>query len=510
MVSPISYMMNVRSPFEQSIRNFEFGQASRFRESQEERAQAQEARTSEEFPLVMEQRRQGIDIRGAQESRAAEQFRLQQAEAERARDRQEMLRGRLTDLATNPNATATDYAQISVEFPEVGADLKRGWDMMNEPRKQAVLRDLSQVYSAISTDNVPIAEQLLEERLTAAQNTGNEEDARQTEIILRTLRADPRAAKTSIGLTLRELGGSTYDSLLTGGNVNVQSSQVIGGLASVAQMRDGSVRVTDVRTGEIVSGDAAQALLDEAREAEALSRRSREAAATEGRLTTQAELGAEAAGATAAGTTGIEIGRQTFERIGLLRSNIASLDRAIELVEDEGANTGVIASRLPNWNASTIELENLRNQLGLDVVRSVTFGALSESELELALNTALPTNLSEPELADWLSRKRDAQEKLADYLTQQARFLSTPGRTLDQWINFTESGSQDMRAWMRDNPIGRRTERAAPAEPAATGAEPETTNADLQFMQDMQAKRERGERFTPEEIARIRQIAGRQ
>ena len=496
--------MNVRSPFEQSIKGFQFGQASRLSETQEERAQAQEARTAQEFPLVMEQRRQGIDIRGAQESRAAEQFRLQQAEAERARERQEMLRGRLTDLASNPNATATDFATIMTEFPEVSSDLSRGWDMMSAPRQQNVLRDLSQVYSAISTDNVPIAEQLLEERLTAAQNAGNEEDVRQTEIMLRTLRADPRAAKTSIGLTLRELGGSTYDSLLTGGNVNVQSSQVIGGLASVAQMKDGSVRVTDVRTNEIVTGDQAQALLDEAREAEAESRRAREAGATEGRLGVQAELGAKAAGATEAGKTAIQIGRQTFERIGPLRSNIANLDRAIELVEDEGANTGVIASRLPNWNASTIELENLRNQLGLDVVGSVTFGALSASELDLALNTALPTNLSEPELADWLRRKRDAQDKLADYLTQQARFLTTPGRTLNQWIDFTESGEKDVRKWMRENPIGRRTERVSPDASAAT---PETANDNAQFVKDMQAKANRGEPFTQAEINRLNIIS---
>lgn len=510
MVSPINYTMNVRSPFEQSIRGFEFGQASRIREGQEERAQAQEARTAQEFPLLMEQRQQAMDIQGAQEGRRAEQFRLQQAEAQRARERQKLLRGRLTDLASNPNATATDYAQISVEFPEVGADLKRGWDMMNAPRQQAVLRDMSKVYSAIDTGNVPIAEQLLEERLTAAQNAGNEEDARQTEIILRTLRADPRAAKASIGLTLRELGGSSYDNLLTGGNVNVQSSQVIGGLASVAQMKDGSVRITDTRTNEVMTGDAAQTLLDEARAAEAESRRAREAGATAGKLETQAELAAEAAGATEAGKTAIQIGRQTFERIGPLRSNIANLDRAIELVKEEGANTGVIARRLPNWNASTIELENLRNQLGLDVVGSVTFGALSESELELALNTALPTDLGEPELADWLRRKRDAQGKLADYLTQQARFLSTPGRTLDQWIDFTKSGSKDMRGWMRENPIGRRTERTAPAETGGqTAAEPET-NADLQFLRDMNAKRDRGERVTEDEIARIRQIAGQQ
>lgn len=503
MVSPINYMMNVRSPFEQSIRGFEFGQRSRITE-------AQEARTAEEFPLLQEQRRQAIDIRGSQEARAAEQFRLQQEEAARARDRQELLRGRLTDLASNPNATANDFATIMTEFPEVSSDLSRGWDMMNAPRQQAVLRDLSQVYSAIDTNNVPIAEQLLEERLTAAQNAGNEEDVRQTEIMLRTLRADPRAAKASIGLTLRALGGSTYDSLLTGGNVNVQSSQVIGGLASVAQMRDGSVRVTDVRTGEIVTGDAAQALLDEARDAEAESRRAREAGATEGRLGAEAGFGAEAAGATEAGKLGIQLSGKIFENLGPLYSNVSNLNRAIELVEEEGANTGILASRLPALDASTIELRNLRNQLGLDVIGSVTFGALSESELALALDTALPTNLSEEDLAAWLRRKRDAQQKVIDNLTMQAQFLGTPGRTIDQWIEFTQSGGEnisDMRAWMRENPIGRRTERAAPAETGQAAAEPSTTNADFQFVQDMQAKRQRGERLTQEEIARLNRIA---
>jgi hypothetical protein len=166
----------------------------------------------------------------------------------------------------------------------------------------------------------------------------------------------------------------------------------------------------------------------------------------------------------------------------------------------------VLFRSLPNWNASTIELENLRNQLGLDVVGSVTFGALSESELELALDTALPTNLGEDALADWLRRKVSAQEKLVDNLTMQAQFLSVPGRTLDQWIEFTQSGGStpaDMRGWMRENPVGRRREQ-----PATPAAEPSRVDADRQFIADMQAKITRNEPLTPEEIARLNRIAG--
>lgn len=453
-------MLNVRSPFEQAMRGFEFGQAGRLRE-------AQEARAAEEFPVLMEQRQQNMDIQRAQEARAASQFEAQRAAAAAEQQRAEAIRSALVNLAENPGATAEDYNRVMMEYPEISQDLQRGWDMISEPRQQTILRDMAQIYSAIDTGNVDIARGLLEERIEASRNSGREDDARQAELILRTMEVDPRAAKTTLGISLRALGGTQFDELLTGGRPTLRSSEILPDGTIVGVTDQGPVVYSP--TGEVVTGEAAAEAVRQAQQFGAEVRLQREAAATEGRLTTQAELGAEAAGAERAGTTGIEIGRQTFERLGPIRSNIANLERAIELVEEEGANTGVIESRFPSWRASTIELENLQNQLGLDVIGSVTFGALSESELELALQTALPDRLQEEELADWLRRKRDAQEKLADYLTQQARFLSTPGRTLDQWMEFTESGSQDMRAWMRENPVsGRRGQPSA--QPAPSGA----------------------------------------
>jgi hypothetical protein len=93
----------------------------------------------------------------------------------------------------------------------------------------------------------------------------------------------------------------------------------------------------------------------------------------------------------------------------------------------------VIESQLPTWDASTIELRNMRSRLGLDVVGAVTFGALSEGELNLALDVALPTNLSPPDLKKWVLSKKVAQEKLSSYLSEQVRFLSIPGNTLGDW-----------------------------------------------------------------------------
>ncbi len=44
MVSPINYMMNVRSPFEQAMRGFEFGQAGRLLRNARSSAQPRNSR----------------------------------------------------------------------------------------------------------------------------------------------------------------------------------------------------------------------------------------------------------------------------------------------------------------------------------------------------------------------------------------------------------------------------------------------------------------------------------
>jgi hypothetical protein len=123
-------------------------------------------------------------------------------------------------------------------------------------------------------------------------------------------------------------------------------------------------------------------------------------------------------------------------------NHLGSLERARELVLaaiDAGANTGVIASKLPNVTAASIQLANVRQQLGLDVIGSVTFGALSEGELNLALDTALPTGLAPKDLKTYLLNKKTAQTKLAGYLTEQATYLSKKGNSLSGWLEKVEN-----------------------------------------------------------------------
>ena len=121
-----------------------------------------------------------------------------------------------------------------------------------------------------------------------------------------------------------------------------------------------------------------------------------------------------------------------FESIQAIDKNIRTIDRAIKAI-DGGASTGVIERMLPSVRKSSIELDQVQNELGLDVIGSVTFGALSEGELNLALDTALPTGLEPPELRAWLVEKKNAQSKLRGYFNDQVQFLSAGGN-VDEFV----------------------------------------------------------------------------
>jgi hypothetical protein len=143
---------------------------------------------------------------------------------------------------------------------------------------------------------------------------------------------------------------------------------------------------------------------------------------------TVAGMGGTVAAGEEAGKQAIAQSGQAIESLRGVSQSISNIDAAIQAVDD-GAKTGVIMSRLPDITAASIELDNVRSRMGLDIVGATTFGALSESELAFALDTALPTRLEPPELRKWLENKKTAQQKLAQELTDAAIFLGKPGNT---------------------------------------------------------------------------------
>jgi hypothetical protein len=130
-----------------------------------------------------------------------------------------------------------------------------------------------------------------------------------------------------------------------------------------------------------------------------------------------------------------EMSKDAFKQLIAVDKGVGTINEAIKAI-DGGAQTGVIANMLPSFTESTIALENAANRMGLDVVASTTFGALSEGELKLAMTTAVPLSLPPKELKSWLIDKRKAQKKLARELKKMAIELGkgkvTPAEYLEK------------------------------------------------------------------------------
>ena len=119
------------------------------------------------------------------------------------------------------------------------------------------------------------------------------------------------------------------------------------------------------------------------------------------------------------------------EKIGVAEGKQGIYGEIITAI-DGGANTGYLNEILPSMTEATLALENLQAQLGLNVLQSTTFGALSESELKFALSSALPKAMEPQALRRWVVRKQEAQRKLIDYLYGVGEWVRGGG-TIGSW-----------------------------------------------------------------------------
>ena len=245
-------------------------------------------------------------------------------------------------------------------------------------------------------------------------------------------------------LTFREKQAAARAKEVKLGGKEVKSSKILDDGTTIQSMKDGTTQVISA-AGEALMGDA---------RSEAIKKAQTFAVELQGKRAQQREGGKGAA----------KIALNAFDQVNKIRSNIGDLREGIRLVREEGAEVGPIADRLPSFRAGARKLENLRSRLGLNVVGAVTFGALSEGELNLAKDVALPKGLSEEETVKWMEDRIEAQQKLSNNLEEAALFLSEPGNTVADFIRFTKQRDKEGQAPAevpRETPVATPTTSAA-------------------------------------------------
>lgn len=125
--------------------------------------------------------------------------------------------------------------------------------------------------------------------------------------------------------------------------------------------------------------------------------------------------------------------KEYFDKYGSVSDQIRSLRQARQLIED-GAATGFVRQYLPAFDANTQALRTVANQMGIDIINSATFGALSATELRLALSTGFPQGLSESETLKYIDQKIAAQDKFRRELLKKTNRLNS-GIGFTQWTS---------------------------------------------------------------------------
>ena len=107
-------------------------------------------------------------------------------------------------------------------------------------------------------------------------------------------------------------------------------------------------------------------------------------------------------------------------------SQVQMFEEALTLIDD-GALTGYIQQKLPAINDRTALLRGIQNKLGISVINSATFGALSEREMQMAMATNLDLNLPPAKLREMVLEQIRVRRKLAMEYNDQALMLLTEG-----------------------------------------------------------------------------------
>lgn len=135
----------------------------------------------------------GAQMRQTQQKQAL----LQQQQVEAAQ-----MKADLASLASNPDVKPQDYIAMMAKYPTLADNLKAPLEGLTEQQAGVKRTNALNVFSALQSGQTGIAESILQDNLTAAENSGNKQEADSSRALLQLVRTNPEAAKTSAGLYL--------------------------------------------------------------------------------------------------------------------------------------------------------------------------------------------------------------------------------------------------------------------------------------------------------------------
>lgn len=164
---------------------------------------------------------------------------LAMKQVNQAQEAQKQMQSDLSNLFKTPGGPkSSDYAQLTLKYPQLNEQFKQSWDMMNEDQKTNRVNQASEVYAALSAGEIDVAKDILETQAQAAENAGDDRGAQSTRIIAQLIDKNPDVAKTSIALRLSSaMGPEKFTETFTKLEADRRSSELEESVVTEAQAK---------------------------------------------------------------------------------------------------------------------------------------------------------------------------------------------------------------------------------------------------------------------------------
>jgi hypothetical protein len=214
-MEPINYMLDVKNPIEEAMRGYGLGRAD------------------------IEQR-QVMDMRAAAEARAASEFEMRRAEAERQRAQAEAMQAQLAglrDMAMNGTLTTDALNQFALNNASTFGEFQSAFEAMEAPRREADTQFGIQLSTSLLGGKPEVALAMLDERIAAAENAGDAQEAAALRANRKLVEIDPQGQGVATLALLTASGAidaGVMDAIIkqTGqGNATAEGASPIGKIA---------------------------------------------------------------------------------------------------------------------------------------------------------------------------------------------------------------------------------------------------------------------------------------
>lgn len=130
-----------------------------------------------------------------------------------------------------------------------------------------------------------------------------------------------------------------------------------------------------------------------------------------------------------------DVKKSMFDSDQNINSQIGLYQQALQAL-DQGAYTGWANQYFPSLRDSTLQLENVRNAIGLDVASTSKLQPISNSDLQIIMNTAIPMYQSEPGVRQFLTDKIAALTKAKKVSAEGVKYFDKKDSSLSGWLDY--------------------------------------------------------------------------